>query len=400
MHRAGKLGLGTAYVEGFGWGLARGYEYLFEMDADGSHDPKYLPQMLALAEDGADVVVGSRNVPGGGTDELGRRAQAPLARAAASTRARSSGSTSATSPRASSAGGARALEAIDLPTDRLQRLQLPDRDEVPRAQAGLPHRRDPDRVRRSPGRASRRCRARSSPRPCSRCGRCGSGARRRERDRHWRSSAAPSDTFATVVDGASCGCASSPPTSGASSHRARPSPSRSSCRRPTSSTPGEQVIVEISSNLLPNKVLIRGTVQAWRPALPRMRVRAGATVAARHRRADQADVPARRVLGQAHRRAAPPPPPPAGPVRRAATALASIVELRRLGDLRDRRRRRAAHHADAAAARHRAHARGHAARRAPRRSRSRAASRITRRRAARACASSAAMATAIAACAS
>jgi len=75
MHRAGKLGLGTAYVEGFGWGLARGYAYLFEMDADGSHDPQYLPAMLALAEDGADVVVGSRYVPGGGTANwgLGRR---------------------------------------------------------------------------------------------------------------------------------------------------------------------------------------------------------------------------------------------------------------------------------------------------------------------------------------
>ena len=71
MHRAGKLGLGTAYVEGFGWGLARGYDYLWEMDADGSHDPKYLPQMLALAEDGADVVVGSRYVPGGGTENWG-----------------------------------------------------------------------------------------------------------------------------------------------------------------------------------------------------------------------------------------------------------------------------------------------------------------------------------------
>lgn len=71
MHRAGKLGLGTAYVEGFGWGLARGYDYLFEMDADGSHDPKYLPQMLALAEDGADVVIGSRYVPGGGTQNWG-----------------------------------------------------------------------------------------------------------------------------------------------------------------------------------------------------------------------------------------------------------------------------------------------------------------------------------------
>lgn len=75
MHRAGKLGLGTAYVEGFGWGLARGYEYLFEMDADGSHDPKYLATMLALAEDGADVVIGSRYVPGGGTENwsLGRK---------------------------------------------------------------------------------------------------------------------------------------------------------------------------------------------------------------------------------------------------------------------------------------------------------------------------------------
>jgi dolichol-phosphate mannosyltransferase len=75
MHRAGKLGLGTAYVEGFGWGLARGYDFLFEMDADGSHDPQYLPAMLALARDGADVVVGSRYVPGGGTVNwgLGRR---------------------------------------------------------------------------------------------------------------------------------------------------------------------------------------------------------------------------------------------------------------------------------------------------------------------------------------
>ncbi len=71
MHRAGKLGLGTAYVEGFTWGLARGYQYLFEMDADGSHDPKYLPTMLALAQDGADGVIGSRYIPGGGTKNWG-----------------------------------------------------------------------------------------------------------------------------------------------------------------------------------------------------------------------------------------------------------------------------------------------------------------------------------------
>ncbi|MEO6776698.1 MAG: glycosyltransferase, partial [Kofleriaceae bacterium] len=56
MHRAGKLGLGTAYVEGFKWALERGFEFIFEMDADGSHDPKYLPIMLELAQDGADVV--------------------------------------------------------------------------------------------------------------------------------------------------------------------------------------------------------------------------------------------------------------------------------------------------------------------------------------------------------
>nr|HEX4312761.1 polyprenol monophosphomannose synthase [Kofleriaceae bacterium] len=71
IHRAGKLGLGTAYLAGFAWGLARDYQLLFEMDADGSHDPKYLPAMLALAEDGADVVVGSRYVPGGGTENWG-----------------------------------------------------------------------------------------------------------------------------------------------------------------------------------------------------------------------------------------------------------------------------------------------------------------------------------------
>ena len=49
MHRAGKLGLGTAYIEGFGWGLARNYDFLFEMDADGSHDPQYLPQIRSAS---------------------------------------------------------------------------------------------------------------------------------------------------------------------------------------------------------------------------------------------------------------------------------------------------------------------------------------------------------------
>jgi dolichol-phosphate mannosyltransferase len=63
MHRAGKLGLGTAYLAGFQWGLERDYSWLFEMDADFSHDPAHLPEFLAALED-ADVVLGSRYLDG------------------------------------------------------------------------------------------------------------------------------------------------------------------------------------------------------------------------------------------------------------------------------------------------------------------------------------------------
>lgn len=75
LHRAGKLGLGTAYVEGFRWGLARAFDVLVQMDADGSHDPRYLPQVFGQLARGADVVIGSRYVAGGGTENwgLGRR---------------------------------------------------------------------------------------------------------------------------------------------------------------------------------------------------------------------------------------------------------------------------------------------------------------------------------------
>ena len=71
MHRTGKLGLGTAYLAGFAWGLERGYEYIFEMDADLSHDPKYLPSFLEALEGGADLVIGSRNIPGGDVEGWG-----------------------------------------------------------------------------------------------------------------------------------------------------------------------------------------------------------------------------------------------------------------------------------------------------------------------------------------
>lgn len=66
LERPGKQGIGSAYVAGFGWGLARGYERYFEMDADLSHDPSALPALVAALDAGADVVVGSRGVPGGG----------------------------------------------------------------------------------------------------------------------------------------------------------------------------------------------------------------------------------------------------------------------------------------------------------------------------------------------
>ncbi|MHB8341000.1 MAG: polyprenol monophosphomannose synthase [Mycobacteriales bacterium] len=64
LHRPAKAGLGAAYVAGFGWGLERGYDVLVEMDADGSHQPEELPRLLA-AISSADVVLGSRWVPGG-----------------------------------------------------------------------------------------------------------------------------------------------------------------------------------------------------------------------------------------------------------------------------------------------------------------------------------------------
>lgn len=71
LHRSGKLGLGTAYVQAFTKGLAEGYDRFFEMDADLSHDPKYLAAFFRELDRGADVVIGSRNIPGGGVEGWG-----------------------------------------------------------------------------------------------------------------------------------------------------------------------------------------------------------------------------------------------------------------------------------------------------------------------------------------
>lgn len=75
LHRASKLGLGTAYVAGFRWGLARDFQRFLEMDADFSHDPRELWRLFAALESGAQVVLGSRSVPGGAIHGwgLGRR---------------------------------------------------------------------------------------------------------------------------------------------------------------------------------------------------------------------------------------------------------------------------------------------------------------------------------------
>ncbi|WOC14077.1 polyprenol monophosphomannose synthase [Gordonia sp. MP11Mi] len=65
LHRTAKDGLGKAYLAGFAWGLGRDYRVIVEMDADGSHAPEQLHRLLSGINDGADLVIGSRYVPGG-----------------------------------------------------------------------------------------------------------------------------------------------------------------------------------------------------------------------------------------------------------------------------------------------------------------------------------------------
>lgn len=71
LSRPSRSGLGTAYVDGFAAALAAGYDRVIEMDADGSHDPREIPGMLAALDSGADAVVGSRYISGGSAEGLG-----------------------------------------------------------------------------------------------------------------------------------------------------------------------------------------------------------------------------------------------------------------------------------------------------------------------------------------
>ena len=75
LHRQRKEGLGPAYIAGFRRALAEGADYVLEFDCDFSHDPKDVPRLIAACENGADLALGSRYVPGGGTRNwgLGRR---------------------------------------------------------------------------------------------------------------------------------------------------------------------------------------------------------------------------------------------------------------------------------------------------------------------------------------
>ncbi|NQT33165.1 MAG: polyprenol monophosphomannose synthase [Candidatus Omnitrophica bacterium] len=70
LHRSKKEGIGPAYIDGFKWAIERGYDHILQMDADFSHGPEYVPHLFKLAQE-YDLVIGSRYVPGGGTENWG-----------------------------------------------------------------------------------------------------------------------------------------------------------------------------------------------------------------------------------------------------------------------------------------------------------------------------------------
>ncbi len=80
IRRSGKLGIGSAHLEGLKFGLKNGYDYLITMDADFSHNPKYIPRLIVFMDD-QDVVIGSRYIPGGGVEncKLSRKIVSKLA---------------------------------------------------------------------------------------------------------------------------------------------------------------------------------------------------------------------------------------------------------------------------------------------------------------------------------
>ena len=151
IHRAGKAGLGAAYRHGFRHALDSGADVIAQMDADFSHDPEVLPQLIGRVRDGADVSVGSRYVPGGAADWTWFRRQLSgwgngYARAMLRLKMRRDHGV----PRLSGAGAGEDRHR----RHHRQRLPVPDRDGVPPVRRRRRHRRGPDHVHRSGGGAS------------------------------------------------------------------------------------------------------------------------------------------------------------------------------------------------------------------------------------------------------
>ena len=150
LDRAGKEGLGKAYVAGFQWALERPYRYIFEMDADFSHDPRYLPDFLAAIEEN-DLVIGSRYKSGVNVVNW------PMSRLLLSYCANAFARFVTGIPVKDATGGFKCfrrdvLEALDLHINRLVRLLIPDRGEFFCVETRVSHRGDSHRFHRSEAR--------------------------------------------------------------------------------------------------------------------------------------------------------------------------------------------------------------------------------------------------------
>ena len=144
---------------GFARALDGGAGYVFEMDADFSHDPDDLARLLAAVRDGgADLALGSRYVPGGGVERLGARPRGHQPRRLLVRAARARPRAARPHRRLQVLPRARCCAAIDLPTRALAGLRVPGRADLPRVVRGLPRRRGADRLPRPRARARRRCR--------------------------------------------------------------------------------------------------------------------------------------------------------------------------------------------------------------------------------------------------
>jgi dolichol-phosphate mannosyltransferase len=151
LNRPRKDGFGAACRAGFAYGLQRGYELLIEMDADLSHDPKALPGLIARMNEGADLVIGSRYIPGGSIPRWPARRRA-LSRYGNRYASLVLGLCASDATSGLRAYRADALRGVDYESTPCDGLRLSDRAGVPDGPLGRPAGRGPDRVYRpSPG---------------------------------------------------------------------------------------------------------------------------------------------------------------------------------------------------------------------------------------------------------